>query len=1130
MKKVCFLLVMMYATQCISAYDQVIHHIWVDDSPSIHTYNGNKVVAEVDMSTLDEGLHVLRHVAVLQDTTITPPIFSYFIKCGSFCDGNNIDCYVIVDDNYSRRYKCIPSNGGLIHVDMDMSDLSDGLHKLTVYLKPEGSSTMLSPSSSYFIKIPNGGSKIAKYCYWFNNDNENKIAIDIETPSTPYSIIGLLDADVMPLRTSSYEFGMEGDDVIMTAIHDFNLWAMDDFGRFSPTITQSYADSRTQRRILSKDIEQLSSCHEKQVGMIRDNEIKWYKFNGEIGDSLAMCVSQSAMYELFSPSGKKVLMKKGATAQGVSTTTLMENGIYHLALHDIASDYKSGLKLNFNHIPRNAILSVNPAVISNKSTGILFEIFGNGMTEIADVQIENEADGARQSLQMITLFDNYNINCNLKASSGLPAGNYDLVAQIHNSITGEENEIRLKKAIKVVDAEAKSNIKIDIIPSMKAGTPYMVNINITNDSDVPCWGVPLNIACERDGGKNGFIFYMRDLFGESMDLAHIPWYESDNILGTGVDGLFFPLSLTYLQPHETRTLKVGVISEAHKKIGLYAWSGTPYSEEFSEILGTPKDSLNVMRHAYSNILDLKTVAYVLTALESDHNPTITRKMARATSSDNRVLELMRDYGPDLIGMYEPLEQTSNYADRAVKIANGVGETQAGLINAGAGMHSFIELENRHIPGATLGEKLHNIEIMYGGFDNIGPEASDIKYYYLQGKAELSRAKSPEDIFDDAFDTPEWVKCLRGFIGRNANSSNPMPSRHEIECLMANDPNMISGHSDPYGGPYIGTDVSQVFYTIEFENDPKLASAAASYVCVENKLDPDVFDFDTFKLESIEIGNREIKLPSEQEFVTTMDMRPDIQCLVEVRQNYSSKTGDIQWTFTSLDPLTLMPVENYLQGFLPINNDAGDGIGRINYSVRLKEGLANNITFKNSASIIFDDNEPVVTPEWTNITDYDHPYADISKIIDYNGDCYAFDVVCEDNGSGVGYYDLYIKTPQSDAWTVIMGHQTDPHIEFSISEPVAGVKFAVVATDKAGNRQVNSVLNAIAGDADGNGSVDASDVVVIRNYYMDSSVKINKANADVNVDASVDAQDAAITRNLYLGEETQKTTYKIRRQK
>ncbi len=1185
MKKIIFLLATLSVYFDLFSNDQYTHYLWVDNSSNPIIYNDKNIESFIDMSSLDDGLHVLKHVAILPDSTITPPMQSYFIKYGSFVnnhinchvhidnnitkyldcsfkngvaefemdmsdipegfhslvidlilegsktvissttsyfvktaligDGQNLNCYAIVDNDKSKRYSCSPQDNGMIHFDLDMTDLTNGLHQLTIYLTSDEDNTIISPFSAFFIKLPEGGSAISNYCYWFNNDTENCKNIQLPSPVTPYNLMSLLEADVYPLQTSSFDFGTEGEDVIMTSRNNFNLWAMDNSGRFSQTITQSYSDPRSIRRIKANEIELLSSCEYKSVGKIENNDIKWYRFEGEIGDSVAINLTQNAMYEVFSPTGEKIIAKKGAAAQSISTCTLLEKGAYYLSLHDIASPNKSSLKLNFNHIPRNSILSVTPSTISNKSKVAVLDIFGNGLDEVTEIKIDN-GSGTCIPLQINSLLNKYNGAYVLNISEDMPLGSYSIIAKVKNRLSGEEQEIRKDNILSILDTVSKSKLKVEVIPSKKASTPYMVDITITNDSDIPCWGIPFNIACERDGGTNGYIFYMRDLLGYDVDLEHIPWYESDNILGTGVDGLYFPLILTYLQPHEKRTLKVGVISEAHKKVGLYAWAGTPYNEEIQTILGTPKDSLNSMPIAYSNLLDLKTVAYISTALNEFNNKR-EYPIHRAPSNDNRVLEFMRDYGPDIVGCYEPLEGPTNYADRAAKIAQGIGEAGAGIVNSGAAMHSYIALENLHIPGATLSEKLHNVDLMYGGFENIGPEAADLKYYYLQGKAELARAKSPEDIFDDAFDTPEWAKYLRGFIRRNANSSNPMPLRHELECFIAYDPNMITGYTDPCGGPYIGLDIDKIYYTVEFENDPELANASASYVCVENRLDSYIFDTESFETTKIEIGQRTIDLPTGQNFVTTVDMRPDIQCLVEVKQNFDIESGTIKWSFTSLDPISLDPVDNYLQGFLPVNSDTKSGIGTITYAIKLKEGIAHGLTFSNSASIIFDDNSPVITPEWKNTTDYSPPRARIVNIYEYNGECYAFDVECEDQGSGIAYYDLYVQSSNSKEWYLAMARQTESHIEFSTPEELANAKFAVVAVDKAGNRQNISSLNALLGDADGNGLIDTNDIEIVRSYYLDKSIMIIHENADVNFDGVIDVQDVIAIRNICMSQ-------------
>lgn len=75
----------------------------------------------------------------------------------------------------------------------------------------------------------------------------------------------------------------------------------------------------------------------------------------------------------------------------------------------------------------------------------------------------------------------------------------------------------------------------------------------------------------------------------------------------------------------------------------------------------------------------------------------------------------------------------------------------------------------------------------------------------------------------------------------------------------------------------------------------------------------------------------------------------------------------------------------------------------------------------------------------------------------------------------------------------------------------------VAADRRKNVGVDfmSSRGVLVGDADDNGVVDANDVVVIRNYYLKKSDRINKEASDVNADGVIDAQDALTTRIIYL---------------
>ena len=41
-----------------------------------------------------------------------------------------------------------------------------------------------------------------------------------------------------------------------------------------------------------------------------------------------------------------------------------------------------------------------------------------------------------------------------------------------------------------------------------------------------------------------------------------------------------------------------------------------------------------------------------------------------------------------------------------------------------------------------------------------------------------------------------------------------------------------------------------------------------------------------------------------------------------------QTGVARWTFTSLDPMTMEPTDDIMQGVLPVNYDGSSGIGNV----------------------------------------------------------------------------------------------------------------------------------------------------------------------------------------------------------
>lgn len=1028
-------------------------YFWFDQSPSYITVQQESSEIQLDVSDLSEGLHILNHVAVTPDGRMTPPVSSTFLKLPDIYSHANIDCYAIVDNFYSIRYEGSISHGN-VHLNLDMSTLSEGIHQLTVYLNKSGTPTIIGPATTYFLKAPQGGNGFTQYRYWINNDFENARTTECRDSGNTLNIAIMVDVPEYPIRTEDYDMSIAEDGGIrISARNIFNLFAMDESGRFTPAHTAIYTDHRTSRHFPLNTIEELSTCVDKNTGSIDEGEIKWFRFYGETGDSIALNLSDRAMYELYSPTAKLMLKNKSSLAKTLTTKVLNETGIHYLAIHDIASSIKDRLKLNFFHIPRNAILKVTPPEIPEPYAFTKVDIYGNGMKAAKKVIFIPKQGDAIETTN-ITPYDNYNLACVLDKNQNLKEGTYDVAILVDDEFTNQEGMVIKEKALTVtkpsVQPESHNEITVDVIPSKRPSTPYMVDIVITNRSDEPCWGIPFNIACERNGGQTGYVFYMRDFLGYQMDISKLNYIETDNVLGTGVDGLYFPLVIDYMQPHESRTLKVGISSNAHEHIGLYVWTGEPYSREHQRLLSLCPEELYDIPVTQTNIMSTLYGAYILEVAEKiDKDYMQTRQKSRAKTDDNHVLEIIQEVTPEILGQFEHLETPTNYASKLSDLSQAQGKTFAGICNAGGSMRAYQYFKDNHIPGETLREQLENIDLMYSS--GIPPEFMP---YYLEAKRNMARAASPGEIVEDATDIP-FIGCIVDyFTKRNASCQNPPVLRNDIECLQSFDPNAISGQSDLTGGPYIGLEVKGLRYEVEFENDPEKANASAIDVSVKTDFDQNVFDLTTFIPQSIEIGNKSIPLSGEQNFVKTIDMRPDIPCIVEVSLDYSCDSGKALWSFKSLDPITLEPVEDSRQGFLPVNDSTGAGTGRIEYMICLKDGLSDNTKFSHKATIVFDSNEAIETPEWINITDYERPSSRLTETKHEEGsNDYTFTVGAEDNGSGILSYDLYARMSPKGNWFVVKPAVTDMTVTYSCEKPMENPEFMVLATDRAGNRQL-----------------------------------------------------------------------------
>ncbi len=278
----------------------------------------------------------------------------------------------------------------------------------------------------------------------------------------------------------------------------------------------------------------------------------------------------------------------------------------------------------------------------------------------------------------------------------------------------------------------------------------------------------------------------------------------------------------------------------------------------------------------------------------------------------------------------------------------------------------------------------------------------------------------------------------------------------IDCLgtpirTSHDPNDKTGVAGIGDGHFLlpGTPLA---YTIAFENDPQLANAAAQVVTITDQLDPAQVDLSSFALGSLGFGSVIVPMPAgAQKYSGGVDLRPAQNLLVTIDAGIDLATGLVHWTFTSVDPATMELTTDPDAGFLPVNTTAPEGEGSVSFTVMPKSDLASGTSICNGASIIFDVNEPLVTPTWCNGFDATPPASAVAALpaTQVSTDI-ALTWSGSDAGAGVASYTIYVST-NAGPFTAFLTDTPDTAATFA---GVTGSTYAFysVALDGLGHRE------------------------------------------------------------------------------
>jgi hypothetical protein len=253
--------------------------------------------------------------------------------------------------------------------------------------------------------------------------------------------------------------------------------------------------------------------------------------------------------------------------------------------------------------------------------------------------------------------------------------------------------------------------------------------------------------------------------------------------------------------------------------------------------------------------------------------------------------------------------------------------------------------------------------------------------------------------------------------------------------------------------------TRLHYTIRFENMTN-ATLPAFRVTVTDQLTPDL-DWSTFELDEVRFNGVTVSLPPQLRsyhhpgVVVPSDPNP-----VEIAAGIDPTSGLVSWRMESVDRVTGGLPEDPFAGFLPPNTNAPAGEGFVSFSIQPRPDAWEGLAITNTADIVFDYNESILTPPVTNIVDTLPPVSSVEPLPAVSPRDFVVRWSGSDGaGSGITSYDLFVSANAGPWVTWLMG-VVETQALFR-GEPGVAYRFQSVAHDGVGHTELPpSVADAV----------------------------------------------------------------------
>lgn len=1002
---------------------------WFDDDTAMQQGNISEGAQLIDASTLIEGLHTLHYQVLCNNGQMTPTMSTLFLRVNADAEtvmAKNLRYWF--DDNAATVTTTSVVGGTQT---LDVTTLSTGLHTLN-YQLIDSQGRVTSPVTRLFLKnfnrvMADGHNLVTKYQYWLNTNSQTMQTVELNTAVNPYTLITLLPLQKESIHSDCFHFEITNDVPTIYAKNIFHIRFHDAQGYFSDG-EKAFVDYSVRQEVT--DVELLEPNIPATINKPAENAIKWYKLTALRGDSLSFKTNIPCTIQLFSPSGSEVYNAYGSNAVSFGGAYAPEDGLYFLALHDVTAQRNTKLTIDYNHIDKYALLSYTPKEFGVAESIVEMHIDGNGYEKLEKALLYNGQQAIRAD--SIVLQSRSRAQLHFMINGNEPIGKYSMKLVF---VDGEQKDsIVIENAINLREA-VLGDVLVEISPSRTIGLPFPITLSVTNTGNQALLYVPLNIAydnIDKIAEVHFENFYIESSLGldyllqcdsTAEKIGFSPMIHTNNFLGEQKDANVLNLLIPYLAPYEKKDFVVSFVTSDGRRqnFNLYAWAG---------------EALNVPYNGERSTTNIPSVRdYLAIYDEYKNEESFMRKTGRRASQET-------------LDRYDAiLDRTNNTlgaADNALDIAQRLRNSTI----AGIAQNAIGAVSNAIDVGRTIGfvsnsmDHNHDLELIRMGAIPMGDEYTDEMIRNLHGVNSIEQVANNHPILFALFG-------LRNCQDHDPQIDNPHPNAHYIEILNSCEPNDMLGYKAESGSKAVKDGVTEVYYTIQFENDTVFANAPAHDIYLTDTLDLNLFDLSTYRPTKIKIGEKSMNLTGERNFISTLDMRPEIYAIAQIEGTIEDNTGIVRWHISSLDPMTMEPIQDAMVGVLPVNFD-GSGMGEASFDISLKDDLPHGTVIRNRSGNIFDRNETVMTPIWTNVIDRIAPESHIADLKMMNDSTATVSIEATDELSGPWRYDVYVHYGEGSAWCKAAENvPADTTASVKIYEGIDH-GFYVVVTDSAGN--------------------------------------------------------------------------------